>query len=77
MIEVRQAQNQAAFRQWESDRMLGVQCGVSESTAHSLFHYWSESLRELLPASLLEQVKKRTRLGMGQANAEEMGLSGR
>ncbi|MEG5042618.1 MULTISPECIES: transposase family protein, partial [unclassified Microcoleus] len=39
-------------------QMLGVQFGVSESTAHSLFHDWSEILRELLPASLLEQVKK-------------------
>ncbi len=39
-------------------QMLGVQFGVSESTAHKLFHYWSNILRELLPASLLEQVKK-------------------
>lgn len=39
-------------------QMLGVQFGVSESTAHNLFHYWSKILRDLLPASLLEQVKK-------------------
>jgi hypothetical protein len=39
-------------------QMLGVQFGVSESTAHNLFHYWSKILRELLPASLLEQIKK-------------------
>ncbi len=39
-------------------QMLGVQFGVSESTANDTFHYWSELLRELLPASLLEQVKK-------------------
>lgn len=39
-------------------QMLGVQFGVSESTAHNRFHYWSKILRELLPASLLEQVKK-------------------
>ena len=39
-------------------QMLRVQFGVSESTAHNLFHYWSKILRELLPASLLEQVKK-------------------
>jgi hypothetical protein len=38
--------------------MLGLQFGVSESTANDIFHYWSELLRELLPASLLEQVKK-------------------
>jgi hypothetical protein len=39
-------------------QMLGVQFGVSESTANDIFHYWSELLGELLPASLLEQVKK-------------------
>ena len=39
-------------------QMLGLQFGVSESTANDIFHYWSELLRELLPASLLEQVKK-------------------
>ena len=39
-------------------QMLGVQFGVSESTANDIFHYWSELLRELLPATLLEQVKK-------------------
>lgn len=39
-------------------QMLGVQFGVSESTANDVFHYWSGLWRELLPASLLEQVKK-------------------
>ncbi|MBD2002346.1 transposase family protein [Trichocoleus sp. FACHB-40] len=39
-------------------QMLGLQFGVSESTANDIFHYWSELLRELLPPSLLEQVKK-------------------
>ncbi|MEG4069438.1 transposase family protein [Microcoleus sp. Pol11C2] len=34
-------------------QMLGVQFWVSESTAHSQFHYWSELLQKLLPASLL------------------------
>ena len=38
-------------------QMLGIKFGVSESTANDIFHYWSELLRELLPASLLEQVK--------------------
>lgn len=38
--------------------MLGIQFGVSETTANEIFHSWSELLRELLPASLLEQVKK-------------------
>jgi DDE superfamily endonuclease/Helix-turn-helix of DDE superfamily endonuclease len=39
-------------------QMLGIQFGVSESTANSTFHYWLPLLRELLPSSLLEQVKK-------------------
>lgn len=37
---------------------LGIQFGVSESTANNIFHYWLDILTELLPASLLEQVKK-------------------
>ena len=39
-------------------QMLGVQFGVSESAANYIFHYWLLILRELLPASLVEQVKK-------------------
>jgi IS5 family transposase len=39
-------------------QMLGVQFGVSESAANYIFHYWLRILRELLPASLVEQVKK-------------------
>ncbi len=37
---------------------MGVQFGVSESTANDIFNYQFPILRELLPASLLEQVKK-------------------
>lgn len=39
---------------------LGIQFGVSESTANNIFHYWLDILTELLPASLLEQVKKQS-----------------
>ena len=39
-------------------QMLGIQFGVSESAANYIFHYWIEIFRELLPANLLEQVKK-------------------
>lgn len=39
---------------------LGIQFGVSESTANNIFHYWLVILTDLLPASLLEQVKKKT-----------------
>jgi hypothetical protein len=39
-------------------QILGVQFGIGESTANYIFHRWIKILRELLPASLLEQVKK-------------------
>ncbi len=39
--------------------MLGIQFEVSESTAHDIFHYWVETLSKILPASLMEQVKKK------------------
>jgi hypothetical protein len=38
--------------------MLGVQFGIGESTANYIFHRWVKILRNLLPASVLEQVKK-------------------
>jgi hypothetical protein len=39
-------------------QLLGIQFGVSESTANDTFNYWFPILQELLPSSLLEQVKK-------------------
>lgn len=39
-------------------QLLGLMFHVSESTAHNLFNYWQDLLREGLPASLLEQIKK-------------------
>lgn len=39
-------------------QLLGIQFGVSESTANDTFNYWLVVLHELLPSSLLEQVKK-------------------
>jgi hypothetical protein len=39
-------------------QMLGIQFGISETTANDIFNYWFPNLRELLPASMLEQVKK-------------------
>lgn len=46
--------------QYHTFQYLGIQFGVSESTAHNIFHYWLDILNELLPESLLEQVKKKT-----------------
>ena len=45
--------------QFPTFQMLGIQLGVSESTAHNIFHYWINILGELLPASLMEQFKKK------------------
>lgn len=39
-------------------QILGIFFGVSESTANDTFNYWLPLLRELLPSSLIEQVKK-------------------
>ncbi len=39
-------------------QLLGIQFGVSESTANDTFNYWFPILQELLPSSLLESVKK-------------------
>ncbi|OLT58158.1 IS5/IS1182 family transposase [Moorena bouillonii] len=38
--------------------ILGIHFNVCESTANNVFHYWLNILSELLPSSLLEQVKK-------------------
>ena len=50
------------LRHMTTFQLLGIQFGVSESTANSTFNYWLPLLRESLPSSLLEQVKKRSRL---------------
>ncbi|BAY15442.1 hypothetical protein NIES21_60890 (plasmid) [Anabaenopsis circularis NIES-21] len=46
------------LRHMTTFQLLGIQFGVSESTANDMFNYWLPNLRELLPSSLLEQVKK-------------------
>lgn len=46
------------LRHTRTFQLLGIQFGVSESTANDTFNYWLSNLRELLPSSLLEQVKK-------------------
>jgi len=42
-------------------QLLGIQFGVSETTANDTFNYWFPILGELLPGCLLEQVKKTER----------------
>lgn len=47
------------LNQYITFQMLGIQFGISESTANDIFHEWVENLNELLPPSLLEQFKKK------------------
>ncbi|MDZ7963320.1 MAG: transposase family protein [Aulosira sp. DedQUE10] len=46
------------LRHMTTFQLLGIQFGVSESTANDTFNHWYPILRELLPSSLIEQVKK-------------------
>lgn len=46
------------LRHMTTFQLLGIQFGVSESTANYTFNYWLPLLRELLPSSLIEPVKK-------------------
>ena len=46
------------LRQLTTFQLLGIQFGVSETTANDTFNYWFTLLGKLLPPSLLEQVKK-------------------
>ena len=38
--------------------VLGLHFGIWETEAKDTFHYWLEILRNVFPASLLEQVEK-------------------
>jgi hypothetical protein len=59
-------------------QILGVQFGLGESTANYIFHGWVKILRELLPASLLEQVKKEWfGSGMSSGNFERVWVDSR
>ena len=50
------------LRQMTTFQLLGIQFDVSESTANDTFNYWFPLMRELLPASILEQIKKNSEL---------------
>lgn len=45
--------------QYPSFLYVGAQFGVCESTANTIFRYWLPIFNELLPPSILEQVKKK------------------
>lgn len=45
------------LRQFPTFEVLGLHFGVSKTEANDTFHYWLGILRELMPASLLEQVE--------------------
>lgn len=46
------------LRQMPTFEVLGLHFGVSKTQANDIFHYWLGLLREILPASLLEQVER-------------------
>ncbi|MDF5725501.1 MAG: transposase [Rhizonema sp. PD37] len=46
------------LRQMPTFEVLGLHFGISKTEANDTFHYWLKILREILPASLLEQVGK-------------------
>lgn len=46
------------LRHMTTFQLLGIQFGVSETTANDIFNYWFPLLRKLLPSSIIEQVKK-------------------
>jgi len=45
------------LRQMPTFEVLGLHFGISKTEANDTFHYWLKLLRELLPASLFEQVE--------------------
>ena len=45
------------LRQHPTFQMLGIIFDVSESTAHTIFHYWLDILQFLLPESLFSQLQ--------------------
>jgi len=46
------------LRQMPTFEVLGLHFSVSKTEANDTFHYWLKILRNILPASLLEQVEK-------------------
>lgn len=45
------------LRQMPTFEILGLHFGISKTEANDTFHYWLKIFREVLPASLLEQVE--------------------
>jgi hypothetical protein len=46
------------LRQMPTFEVLGLQFGISKTEANDTFHYWLLIIRNILPASLIEQVEK-------------------
>jgi hypothetical protein len=46
------------LRQIPTFEVLGMMFGISKTEANDTFHYWRKILRQILPASLLEQVEE-------------------
>lgn len=47
------------LRQMPTFEILGMMFGISKTEANNTFHYWRKIIRDILPASLLEEVSKK------------------
>ena len=47
------------LRQMPSFEILGMLFNISKTEANDTFHYWRKIIRDILPASLLEEVSKK------------------
>jgi hypothetical protein len=47
------------LRQMPTFEILGMTFGISKTQANDTFHYWRKILRDILPASLLEEVSEK------------------
>ena len=56
------------LKQTSTFEVLGMQFDIAKTTANDCFHYWLKILRELLPASLLEEAQ--SELSMTELKAE-------
>ena len=62
------------LRQTATFEVLGMQFDISNTTANDRFHYWLKILREVLPASLLEEAEKQLSTPHVQAALEAQEL---
>lgn len=62
------------FKQAPTFEVLGMQFAVSRTTANDLFHYWINIIRDLLPASLIEEANHQGEMTQLQTQLQEQEL---